>query len=74
MPTFDPYAFAGGFLLGVVVALLVTAWLYEDDLRRAHAIAAQARKDAADAQYRAAVAAERAEHARAEIEWRGRFQ
>lgn len=65
---------AGIALLAFVVAMILTAWIYETDIRRYQHIAAQARKDAAAANYRAAVAAERAEHARAEAEWRGGWQ
>lgn len=65
---------AGLTLLAFVVAMILTAWIYETDIRRYQHIAAQARRDTADANYRAAVAAERAEHARAQAEWGGRWQ
>ena len=63
------------FLIVAFIAGVLTAASLDDGAtRRAEAHAAMARKDAALARYELAVATERLEHGRAEIQWRGGHQ
>ncbi len=58
-------------LFGLLAGMITAAWIYETDIRQYQMQAAQARRDLAAANQRAAQGAIHVEHARAEREWGG---
>lgn len=69
------YAYLAGLIVGIAIGMVLLAFVRDDRIATLKAQLRGARKDAADAGYRAAVAVEQVEHARAEIEWfRGRIR
>ena len=60
--------------LAFLAGTATTAWINRDHTKALRAELTQAHRDLANANGRAAVGATKAEHARAQLEWGGRWQ